>query len=1000
MRRLLVLVLAPGLIAATSPPAAKRPLTHRDYDAWRTINRPVLSRDGRFLAYSYMPEEGDGELVVRELSTGKEKREGVGALPPPPMVSDETGDDPPPPRAVRIAFTNDDAFVVATTYPTKAETDEAKKQKKKAEEMPKGGLVIVNLASGQATRVASVKSMDVPAKGGAWLAYLKEAPPGAKASGEGDAESQAQAQGEGRSSHRGGGARGQKKTEYGTDLVVRDLVRGQERTIASVLDYHFARDGLTLLYAVSSRQGEDNGVYALTPGTDAAPAALLTGKGRYLKLVWDREQTRAAFLSDRDDEAASVKPPRLKTYLWSRGGPAPKEVVASSTSGFPQTFAISDNGVLAFSRDGKALYVPTAPPSKSTGDADADDKDKDKDSAPSDDNVRADLWHWKDDVVQPMQRVRANQERNRTYRGVYHIAEGKYVQLADMTLRTTNPSDDGMWAIGLDDRPYRRLGDYDGIYNDVYVVDATSGSRTLAVKRLRGGGAGGGGGAPGREGGLQWSPDGRHAVFFQDKNWHLIDAANGSTRDLTAQLGVAVYNEDEDRPEPPNSYGSAGWTRDSASFVAYDRYDVWQIFADGRPARNLTAGQGRKDRIEFRVERIEPQEEDNDERGLDPGTPLYLRAVSEESRASGFYKTSFAGHVAPQRLLWGDKNYRYVGRAQQADVLLVTASRFDEFPDVYTTDSTFARLGKVSNGGAQLAPFQWGSAELMTYQNADGVSLKAALYKPYGFDPKKKYPMMIFLYERLSQNVNNFVNPAPGTSINIPYYVSNGYLVLTPDIVYSVGHPGQSALKCVLPAIQSVVDRGFVDENNIGIQGHSWGGYQTAYMITQTRRFKAAEAGAPVGNMTSAYSGIRWGSGQPRQVQYEQTQSRIARPLYEAPLEYLENSPIFHVQNVQTPLLILHNDNDDAVPWYQGIELYLALRRYGKEVYLWSYNGELHSLRRRYDQKDYTVRMQQFFDHFLKGAPAPEWMEKGIPYIERDEEKERFEKAVGADGSH
>jgi dipeptidyl aminopeptidase/acylaminoacyl peptidase len=322
----------------------------------------------------------------------------------------------------------------------------------------------------------------------------------------------------------------------------------------------------------------------------------------------------------------------------------------------------------------------------------------------------------------------------------------------------------------------------------------------------------------------------------------------------------------------------------------------------------------------------------------------------------------------------------------------VSASRFDEYPDLHVTDSTFRSLSKVTNGAAQLQPFTWGTGELVSFRNSDGVALKAALYKPQNFDPKKKYPMLVYIYEGLSQNVHNFVNPAPSHNINLAYYVSNGYLILTPDIVYTQGQPGQSALKCVLPAIDKVVDLGIVDEARIGIQGHSWGGYQIAYMVTQTNRFRAVEAGAPVGNMTSAYSGIRWGSGMPRQFQYEQTQSRIGLPLYDAPHKYMENSPIFHINRVKTPMLLLHNDNDDAVPWYQGIELYLALRRTGKEAYLFSYNGEFHGLRRRHNQKDYARRMQQFFDYFLKDAAKPEWMEKGVPFLEREEEKERFKK--------
>jgi dipeptidyl aminopeptidase/acylaminoacyl peptidase len=250
--------------------------------------------------------------------------------------------------------------------------------------------------------------------------------------------------------------------------------------------------------------------------------------------------------------------------------------------------------------------------------------------------------------------------------------------------------------------------------------------------------------------------------------------------------------------------------------------------------------------------------------------------------------------------------------------------------------------------------------------------------------------MIVYIYERLSQGLHQFRNPGPGTSINPTFYASNGYLVFMPDIVYTIGYPGSSALKCVLPGIQAVVDRGFVNEDAIGIQGHSWGGYQIAYMVTQTNRFKAAAPGALVANMTSAYSGIRWGTGLPRQFQYERAQSRIGGSLWEYPLRFLDNSPIFCADRVQTPLLMIHNDEDDAVPWYQGIEYFLALRRLGKEAYMFSYNGEKHGLRKRINQKDYTRRLQEFFDHFLKGAPAPEWMEKGIPYLQREKEKEKY----------
>jgi len=963
--------------AAVFSQPAKSPLTHRDYDAWRTIQTPTLSRDGKFLAYAVMPFDGDGDLVVREIASGKEWRAPVGTLPPPPIIPPEevNPEDEPPRRTVQIRFTSDSRFVAATTYPLKADTEKARKEKKRPEEMPKGGLVIMNLGSGAVTSIDNVKSMQVPEKGGPWLAYLKEGKPEPRPADSAKPTTQDAGEDQRAAGARAGAASGSARTEYGTDLVLRSLERTEinERTFASVLEYSFARDGKNLLFAVSSRKPEENGVFAIVPGSDAAPQALLAGKGRYAKLVWSREQKQLAFVSSKDDPES--KQPKFKVYTWDRSAAAASETVSAATPGFPAKFVVSDKGALGFSRDGTKLYVPTALPPKP-------EKEPDPPSG-ADEKVIADLWHWRDDLVQPMQKIRANQERNRTYRGVYHLAAKRYIQLADESLATVTLSDDGNLALGTDDRPYRRMIDYDGAYNDVWLVDSSTGKRRPLIRQLRGGG-----GPSGSS--LQWSPDGHYGAYYNDKQWFLLSLPEGASTSLTGSLKVAFHDEEDDTPDPPGSYGNAGWTKDSKSFLVYDRFDVWQVFVDGSPAKNLTRGQGRKSHIQFRVVRLDPPDEDDAERGIDPAKPLTLRAVSETTRDSGFYRTTFAGTTGPGQLLWGAKNYASAAKAKDADVVLITASRFDEYPDVYVTNSAFSLPRKATDGGAQLAKYNWGTAELIQFRNTDGVPLRATLYKPENFDPGKKYPMIVYIYEKLSQGVHSFINPGPGTSINVPYYVSNGYLILEPDIVYTTGYPGQSALKCVLPAIDAVVQNGYVDQNAIGIQGHSWGGYQIAYMVTQTTRFKAAEAGAPVGNMTSAYSGIRWGSGMPRQFQYEQTQSRIGKPLYAAPERFMENSAVFYAERVKTPLLILHNDNDDAVPWYQGIELFLALRRNNKEAYLFNYNGEYHGLRRRQNQRDWTVRMQQFFDHHLKGAPAPEWMQKGIPFLDREEEKEKF----------
>jgi dipeptidyl aminopeptidase/acylaminoacyl peptidase len=568
-----------------------------------------------------------------------------------------------------------------------------------------------------------------------------------------------------------------------------------------------------------------------------------------------------------------------------------------------------------------------------------------------------------------MQQVRANQERNRSYRAIVHLSDKRLVQLATPDLPNVNPGDDAAWALGTTDLPYQREVSWDRGYNDVYLVDLRNGQRRKLFEHHAG--------TP------SMSPGGKYLLYFDDQqgDWFTQRLSDGLRVNVTERINVTFWREDHDSPSAPGSYGSAGWTADDRTVLLYDEFDIWEIRPDGTGARNVTNGEGRKQQLVFRYRSFETGPAAG--RTIPTDKPLYLSTTNDATKASGYYKINYSAGSSPEKLYMADKNVGAPTKARNADVIVFTQSRADEFPDLWVSDMTFKTPVKVSNANPQQSEFVWGKSELVEYINADGKRLKAILTKPDNFDATKKYPMMVYIYEGLSQGLHGYSAPNVGTSINVTRYVSNGYVVLRPDIVYDVGFPGESAEKCVIPAVNTVVAMGFIDPKRIGIQGHSWGGYQITHLITRTNIFAAVQAGASVSNMVSAYGGIRWGTGMSRAFQYERTQSRIGAPPWDEPLKFIENSPIFWVEKVQTPYLTIHNDADDAVPWYQAIEFFSALRRLGKEAYFFNYNGEAHGLRNRDNMKHWTVHQDEFFDHYLLGKPKPEWMEKGVPYIER-----------------
>ncbi|MFN3243832.1 MAG: prolyl oligopeptidase family serine peptidase [Planctomycetota bacterium] len=785
---------------------------------------------------------------------------------------------------------------------------------------------------------------------------------------------QGQGRGQGRGGRRGGAARGDGgdssssggKRSDGTRLVIRNLATGKDETIEHVRSYGTLADSKWLWYTVGTKkdqEGVEQGLFARELATGAT-VNVLAGYSNVSGMTTDNDDKQLAFTSDL--RTFGKKETEREVYLWQFNEKPARRILTKDTAGIPAEHELRSSG-LSFSRDGSVLMFSLSQP-----------KPEELPKILGEDEVNLDLWHYRDGLLQTMQAKRSD-PRRASLTAAYHLDVDRAVVLGTPeNPRISLLTDDGSRALQSDSKPYEMMVTWDGRYSDTYVVNTIDGSRKKIVEGLRGS--------------TSRSTGGNYVVWFdhRDYDWHCYDVHKGTTRNLTSGIPVAFDREQDDRPEPHRAHGVTGWTKDDAEVLINDEFDIWAINPQTGAFRCVTDGLGRASGITFRNSGVDLRpdaERDDNEKRRWLRNELVLSATDTNTYATGYYTDTIDGVAKPKKVVMKDMSIGRVSRPKDADRLFMTFSRFDQYPDVWTSDLTFDNAKKLTDACPLRDEVRWGKAELVHWRSDDGVDLKGYLVKPDGFDPNKKYPMMVYFYEKSSNRVHSFVSPSIGTSPNAAYYVSNGYLWFVPDIVYRDGYPGESCEKCVVSGVQSLIAKGFVDRDAIGVAGHSWGGYQTAHLITRTDIFAAAESGAPVVNMFSAYGGIRWGSGMSRQFQYEKTQSRIGGTIWERPMQYWENSPLFHLDKANTPVLILHNDKDGAVPWYQGIEFFVAMRRLGKEAYLANYNGEDHGLRKRPNQRDWTRRMQEFFDHHLKGAPAPEWMRRGVPYHERKAEK-------------
>jgi dipeptidyl aminopeptidase/acylaminoacyl peptidase len=940
----------------------KKPLTHDVYDEWKQVNQRALSDDGAWVLWSAAPEGEDATLTIKRPDDG----------------TTYTVD-----RGVNAQFAPGAPFVVTRIEPPVDSVEAAQRDDVPDAQQPKPALGIVALGDGAVTRLERVQSMQVPdpdagMQARAWIAYHHYPPvdtADAEEAGDGEAKSE----------------------PGGAPLVVRHLPSGQSYTVEHATGYDLAENGERLLVrtavpaahadtsgatddeAAGDEDADDARLLALTlPADGSTPGrtVLHMGASGYPQMVLTDDGSQAGFLVP--DTAAARGAHAL--HRW-RAEQEPTVAVAPDAEALPAGWVISEHGSLSFSEDGTRLFFGTAP----------EPPEAQPDTLLEKEKISVDVWHWQDPFLQPMQKERLEETREQTYRAVHFLEEDKTLQLATEAVPAVTVSDEGngRWALGVTNRPYRKelSWDWPPAY-DAHLIDLRTGERERVLEGVQA--------VP------QLSPEGTQMVWWDrgDGEWRVrptdpgVDTGPNTTveirRSLSRGIPHPVHDQRHDVPYPAGPYGLAGWTDGDERVLIYDRHDIWSVDPNQPDdVRAVTDGLGREENLRLRHVRLarshEPAAWGAWPNAVNPPTvverdQLLLSAFQRDTKAAGFYRDRLGADRPPERLILQDKQFSRPVQADAAERLLFTRESFQEFPDLWVSGPSFSDMQKVSDVNPQQAEYRWGTAELVEWTSANGEQLEGILYKPEGFDPSKKYPMMTYFYEQYSDDLHaHYVPEAHRSIINFSFYVSRGYVVFVPDIHYEEGYPGESAMQSVMPGVSHVLEQGFVDRDRIGVQGHSWGGYQIAYMVTQTDLFAAAEAGAPVSNMVSAYGGIRWGSGLSRMFQYEETQSRIGGSLWDMPMRYVQNSPIFWADRIETPLLIMHNDQDGAVPWEQGIELFVALRRLGKPAWLINYNGADHWPLRQARKEDWTRRMQQYFDHYLKGAPAPVWLEEGIP---------------------
>ena len=898
---LLLLLLAPISLPAAEG-AGKKVLSLEDYGRWRSIRSASISDRGDWITFAYSERDKDPELHIKHLDSDKDHKIARGAA---PQLSD------------------DSRFAAYRLEPPVKKGGSGRRDDDAKGSGAKSAVELLDLESGDKVSWEGARSFRF-SKGSKVLVVQLDKP-----------------------------SKDQKHD--GTPLILRDLRHGTEELIGCVSSWSFSKSGDHLAYVVDAPSKNGNGLYLIDLDSGRR-RALDNHKAKYARMTWDEDGLAIAVLRGEEDDELTERVNSLIAFRHlDQSPPVRSELKPDEAFGFPRDMVISEKSSLTFSDDRARVWFGIKEQKKKP----KKDGKKDEDDKPAD----VDIWHWDDERLQSVQKIRASRDRDFTWRSIFHLEEGKFVRLCDEEMRSIDLTRDGRFGVGRDQRAY--VSDWKQSRSDLYRVDTATGERELLLE------------AQPRTLGL--SPDSKQFLYWKDGHVHAYPIARGGEhKNLTADAPVSFINEEFDRFGEKPAYGVTGYTKDGQAVILSSRYDLWRVPFDGGQATNLTQGKGSQDEIRFRYIRV-----DDDERSIDTTAPMLLSAYGQWTKKAGYYRLH-DGTLT--RLLFVDKRMgRGVRKAKEADRYLFTIEDFQEFPDYYVCGADFDNPRRVTDANPQQMEYRWGRRILFDYTNKDGVRLQGTLGIPDGHVEGERLPMLVNFYEKNSQNLHRYPTPRYGSSPQFAAYLSDGWLVMQPDVHFNTRTSHLDMLDCVEAAVKKTIEMGYTDPGKVALHGHSYSGQGAAFIATQSKMFAAVIAGAAATNLISDFNQL-WKSAGTNQHNYDiHGQGRFAANPFDDLELYRAQSAVYHARSMDTPLLLLHGTEDGAVEWLQAIEFYNALRFNGKEVILLSYPGEGHGLRKSENQKDFQRRAKEFLEHHVRGKEAAEWIRRGRSYLDKQE---------------